>query len=85
MDQIYYGCMTKNVDETNKLIGLGKKCLLPTTQCFWKHSRNIKHCRVKTRSYTEKEPTVSVEDYDNYFKQKQWIDHWVLETTSEDN
>ena len=33
MDQIYHGCMTKNVDGMNKLIGPGKKCLRLTKIC----------------------------------------------------
>ena len=34
MDQIYYGCMSKNVDGMNKLIGPGEKCLISTEECF---------------------------------------------------
>ena len=71
MEQIYHGCMTKNVDGTNKLIGPGGKCLIPTAECFWKDPRDMKDYKVKTRSCTKYEPVVSVQDYDNYFKQKQ--------------
>ena len=34
MDQIYHGCMSKNVDGMNKLIGPGEKCLVSTKECF---------------------------------------------------
>ena len=85
MGQIYHGCMTKNVDGTNKLIGPGEKCLVPTGKCFWKDPRDIKKCKVKTRSCTRKESTVSIKDYDNYMRQKQWINRWVLGLLEEDN
>ena len=32
MDQIYHGCMTKNVDGAKKLIGPGEKCLALTKE-----------------------------------------------------
>ena len=34
MDKIYYGCFTKNADETNKLIDPGEQCLIPTSKLF---------------------------------------------------
>ena len=71
MGQIYHGCMTKNVDGTNKLIGPGEKCLVPAEKCFWKDPRDIKKCKVKTGSCSRKESTVSIKDYDNYMGQKQ--------------
>ena len=85
MEQIYQGCMTKNANGTNKLIGPGEKCLIPTAESFWKDPRDMKDCKVKIRSCTKYEPVVRVQDYDNYFKQKQWINRWVLSTSSEDN
>ena len=45
MDQIYHGCITKSVNGTNKLIGPGEKCLVPTEECFWKDPRDIKNVR----------------------------------------
>ena len=85
MDQIYHGCMTKNVDGTNKLIVPGKKCLVPTEKCFWKDPRDIKNRKVKTRSRTKIEPTVSIKDYDTYMRQKQWINRWFLSSAAEEN
>ena len=85
MAQIYHGCMTKNANGTNKIIGPAEKCLVPTDKCFWKDPQDIKNCGVKTRSHIMKEPTVSIQAYRNYFEQKEWIDHWVLGPTSENN
>ena len=46
--------MTKNADGTNKIIGPGEKCLVPTDKCFWKDRQDIKNCAVKnTKSYQE--------------------------------
>ena len=78
MDQIYDGCMTKNVDETNKLIGPGEKCLVPTEECFWKDPWDIKKYKVNTRSCTQKKPTMGIKDYNNCMQQKQWINPWLL-------
>lgn len=36
-EKIYYGCMTKNADGTNKIIGTNDKCPTPTDNRFWKH------------------------------------------------
>ena len=84
MDQIYYGCMSKNVDGMNKLIGPGEKCLISTEECFQRDPRDIKNCRVKT-SCPKKEPTVCIKEHDNYMRQKQWINRWVLGIPQEDN
>ena len=46
---------------------------------------DIKNCEVKTQSRTKKKPTVSIKAYRNYIEQKEWIDHWVLGTASENN
>ena len=54
----------------NKLIGSGEKCHVPTGECFWKDPMDIKKCKVKTTSYTKKEPTVSIKDYNHYMQQK---------------
>ena len=71
MDQLYHGFITKNADEMNKLISSDEKCRVPSENCFWKHPRDIKNCQVKPRNHTKKEPIVNIEDYNNYFKQKQ--------------
>ena len=55
--------MTKNTDGSNRLIGPGEKCLVPTDEYFWKDPRDIRSCMVKTRSCTRTEPTVSIKDY----------------------
>ena len=34
MDRIYHGCMTKNAGGTNRVIGPGEKCFVPTAQAF---------------------------------------------------
>ena len=68
MDKIYHGCMKKNADGSNKLIGPGQKFFVPTADCFQKNPSDVKHCKVKTRSHTKKEPTVSIKDYDNLFQ-----------------
>ena len=34
MAQIYQDYMTKNADGTNKIIGTGEKCLVPTEKSF---------------------------------------------------
>ena len=72
MGLIYHGCMTKNADSTNKLIGPGEKCVTPTAQCFWKDPQDVRS-GVKTRSQSVKQPTVSTEDYDYYFRNKERI------------
>ena len=66
MAQIYHGCMTKNADGTNGIIGPGEKFLVPTDECFWKDPRHIKKCKVKTRSCAKKEPIVSIKDWQLY-------------------
>ena len=66
MDQVYHGCMTKNVDGTNKLISLGEKCLVPTEKYFWRDLTDIKNRKVKTTGCTKTKLTVSFKDYDMY-------------------
>ena len=85
MEKIYHGCMTKNADGTNKIIGPGEKCLIPTDKCFWKDPRDIKKGEVKTRNCTKKEPIVSIKGYNGYKQQRQWINRWVLCLTEENN
>ena len=72
--------MTKNAEGTNKIIGPGEQCLIPTNNPFWKQPQDIKNCGVKTRSCTKKEPIVSIQAYRNYCEQKEWLGQWVLVT-----
>ena len=76
---IYHGCFTKNADGTNKIIGPGEKCLIPTAQCFWKDPEDVRS-GVKTRSQLKNQPTVSIEDYQYYFQKKQRIQQWISNT-----
>ena len=69
MALICHGCFTKDTDGTNKLIGPGEKCLTPTAQCFWKDPKDV-HSGVKMRTQSENQPTMSIEDYQYYFKKK---------------
>ena len=85
MSFIYYGCMTKNSDGTNRLIGPGEKCLVPTDKWFRIDPCDIKTDKVKTRSYTKKEPAVSIEAFGNYMKQKQWISQWIIGSEQKGN
>ena len=80
MELIYHGCMTKNADGKNKIIGHGGKCLTPTAQCFWKDPQNIKSSGVKTRSQAARQPTVSTQDYNYYFANKVRIRQWISGT-----
>ena len=85
MAQIYQDYMTKNADGTNKIIGTGEKCLVPTEKCFQKDPQDIRSCGVKTRNRTKKEPAVSIKTYRNYFEQTKWIGYWVLCTETGSN
>ena len=76
---VYHGCFTKNADGTNKIIGPGEKCLIPTAQCFWKDPEDVRS-GVKTRSQLKNQPTVSIEDYQYYFQKKQRIQQWISNT-----
>ena len=55
MDRIYHGCMTKNSDGTNRLIGPREKCLVPAARPFWKYLENIETSGVKTRTQHKKQ------------------------------
>ena len=69
MALIYHVCFTKNTDGTNKLIGPGEKCLIPTAQCFWKDPKYVRS-GVKMHSQSTNQSTVSTEDYEYYFQKK---------------
>ena len=85
MAKICHICMMKNSDGANRIIGPGEKYLVPTDNCFWKDRRDIKNCKFKRRSFINNGPIVSIKDYDNYMRQKQWINRWVLGLPEEDN
>ena len=79
MGLIYHGCMTKNADGTNKLIGSGDKCVTSTAQCFWKYPQDVRS-GVKTHSQLIKQPTVSTEDCNYHFQNKERIQQWISGT-----
>ena len=83
MALIYHGCMTKNADGSNKLIGHGEKCLVPTANYFQKDPEDIKSRVVKTCSQTKNQRTVSIKDYDYYFLNKARINRWISALDSE--
>ena len=65
MDSIYNGCMRKNADGSNRLILRGEKCLVPTSQPFWKYIEDIETSGVKTSTRYKKQPTVSNRAFDS--------------------
>ena len=81
MDSIYNGCMRKNADGSNRLILRGEKCLVPTSQPFWKYIEDIETSGVKTSTRYKKQPTVSNRAFDSQFQNKikedieQWEQH----------
>ena len=70
MDCIYHGCMTKNADGANRIIGPGERCFVPTSRPFWKHLEDIDISGVKTRNQYKRQPTVSIRAFDTYFRNK---------------
>ena len=80
MELIYHGCMNRNADGTNKIIGSGERCLTPTTQCFWKDPQDVKIAGVKTRSQAANQPVVSISDYNYYVENKERIRQWISST-----
>ena len=41
MTEIYHGCFTKNIDQTNRIIANDEKWLVPTSRAFWKYIEDI--------------------------------------------
>ena len=70
MDLIYHGCFKKNVDDTNRIIAGGEKCLVPTAKCFWKYPEDIETTGTKTCSQTKKQHSVSKKDFNQDFENK---------------
>ena len=62
--------------QINSLV-LVKKILPATAQCFWKDPEDIKISGVKTCSQAARQPTVSTQDYDYYFENKERIRQWI--------
>lgn len=79
MAQIYHGCMTKNSDGTNRIIGPGW-WFVSTDKCFWKDPEDIDSWGVKTCSQTINQPAVCNKDYNHYFENKKHIRQWISET-----
>lgn len=79
MAQIYHGCMTKNSDGTNRIIGPGW-WFVPTDKCFWKDPEDIDSWGVKTCSQTINQPAVCNKDYNHHFENKKYIRQWISET-----
>ena len=79
MTNIYHGRMAKNTHGTNRIIGPGEKCLVPTDKWFWKDPEDIKSCGVKTGSHTKKERTVNNQAIDNTFNIESALDNGFLE------
>ena len=50
IEKIFHSCFTKNKDGTNCLIKKGERCLVPTSNPFWKYLEDIESCGVRTRS-----------------------------------
>ena len=50
IEKIFHSCFTKNKDGTNRLIKKGERCLVPTSNPFWKYLEDIESCGVRTRS-----------------------------------
>ena len=76
MDFIFHGCMTKNADGTNRIIGPGEQYFVPTVNCFRKYPDYVVKHEVQTRFQAKKLHTVSLTAFDRYFKEKstpRWI------------
>ena len=50
MDRLYHGCMTKDADGKNRLIGPGEECPVQTVRPFWKYIEDIETSGLKTRT-----------------------------------
>ena len=75
----------KNANGSNRLILHGEKCLVPTSQPFWKYIEDIETSGVKTRTRYKKWPTVSNRAFDSYFpnKIKEDTERWDTAPDSE--
>ena len=69
MDEIYHGCAKRYKDGSHVLIKKDEKCLIPTTDCFWKDPHDLINC-LKTHSQTEKQKIIGWKSMMNYFNRK---------------
>ena len=69
MDEIYHGCPKRYKDGLHVLIKKDEKCLIPTTDCFWKDPHDVINC-IKTRSQTEKQKIICLKSMMNSFSRK---------------
>ena len=85
MDRLYHGCMTKDADGKNRLIGPGEECPVQTVRPFWKYIEDIDTSGLKTRTQYKKQSTVSNTAFDTYFenKNKEDIERWETAPDSE--
>ena len=85
MDCIYHGCFRKNTNDTNRIIAPNELCLVPTAKPFSKYNEDIPSTGVKTRSQHNKQPLVTSEAFDNYFrnKNKEDMERWSTAPDSE--
>ena len=65
----FHGCMRKNKDGSNRIIGKGKHCLSPTTSPFWKKAVDVSF-KVSTRSQENKKELVKRADSNRYCRQR---------------
>ena len=81
-DKIFHGCFAKNKDGTNRLIKKGGRCLVLTSNPFWKYPEDIGSCGVRTHSQEKNFKKVTRRAYDKYFKQKH-VQRWLEAEDSE--
>lgn len=77
--------MFKSTDRTNRIIAAGEKCIVPTSQCFWKDPCDIGNRRVKATFRAKNEPTISYKELDDYVSQGECIKRWVLGIEQKNN
>ena len=69
MDEIYHGCAKGYKDGSHVLIKKDEKCLIPTTDCFWKDPYGVINY-VKRCSQTQKQKIIGWKSTMNYFNRK---------------
>ena len=69
MDEICHGCAQGNKDGLHVLITKDGKCLIPTTDCFWKDPYDVINY-VKTCTQTENQKNIGWKSMMNYFNRK---------------
>ena len=83
-DKVFYGCMNKNNDGTNRIIEKKFTCLYPTNVPFWKRARDIDIC-VRTRSQEARQDAVKLQDFNIYcrYRGREDINRWMYADESE--